>query len=70
MSTPTEKQLSYLNALITKAGMTQEQFNETRGLYETSPWGKRLRAENITRASVSRWITQLKEEIARKETMS
>jgi hypothetical protein len=57
---PTPKQLSYLAALVERAGMTQDQWRESVGLYESSPWGKRLRTEMITRAAVSRWIDALK----------
>jgi hypothetical protein len=57
---PTARQLAYLASLVERAGLTQEQWRESVGLYETSPWGRRLRAEMITRASVSAWIGQLK----------
>jgi hypothetical protein len=60
---PTQRQLDYLNALITQAGMTQDQFGESVGLYESSPWGKRTRTELITRARVSIWIDQLKAKV-------
>jgi hypothetical protein len=60
MTAPTPKQLAYLNSLITRAGMTQEQWRESVGLYEHSPWGNRLRTELITRQRVSIWIDALK----------
>ncbi len=59
-NTPTPKQLSYLAALVSHAGLTQEEWRESVGLYESSPWGNRLRTEMITRAAVSRWIDALK----------
>ena len=59
-SAPTGKQLAYLAALVGQSGQTQEEWRESKGLYETSPWGKRLRTEMITRANVSRWIDELK----------
>lgn len=37
MSAPTEKQKAYLAALIEKAGLTQEEWRESVGLYEKSP---------------------------------
>jgi hypothetical protein len=60
MSNPTPKQLDYLNSLIERAGLTREQFHESTGLYEHSPWGDRLRSELIARANVSRWIDDLR----------
>lgn len=58
---PTDRQRSYLAALIKRAGMTDEEWRDSVGLYETSPWGKRLRTEMITRARMSVWIDQLRE---------
>jgi hypothetical protein len=57
---PTERQLAYLASLVSAAGLTQDEWRTQVGLYETSPWGRRLRTEVITRASVSAWIDQLK----------
>lgn len=59
-SKPTARQLSYLNALIARSGMGQDEWRESVGLYEHSPWGKRLRSELITRQGVSLWIDALK----------
>lgn len=59
-SAPSPEQLSYLADLVAKSGQTQEQWRDSKGLYETSPWGKRLRTEMITRSNVSRWIDELK----------
>lgn len=59
MSAPTPKQRAYLSALITRAGMTQEQWMDTVGLREHSPWGVRVRSELITRARMSVWISDL-----------
>jgi len=59
-SAPTDRQKEYLAALIEKSGQSQEDWREAHGLYEHSPWGKRLRTEMITRASMSRWIDELK----------
>ena len=56
---PTPAQLNYLAALLAQAGMTQEEWRDSVGLYETSAWGKRLRSEIITRSNVSRWISAL-----------
>lgn len=68
---PSPAQLSYLNDLAIKAGYKDgtggRQFREALGLYESSPWGDRLRTEAITSAAVSRWIDLLKEKIAIKE---
>lgn len=58
-SAPTAKQTAYLDALITKAGMTRREWEESVGLIEANPWGGRLRTEAITRANVSRWIDAL-----------
>ena len=60
MSQPTAKQLSYLNALISKSGMTREQWEDSVGLREHSPWGVRMRSEMITRQRVSVWIDMLR----------
>ncbi len=57
---PTAKQLSYLNALIAKSGMTDDEWRESVGLYEHSPWGRRLRSDLITKHRVSIWIDALK----------
>lgn len=59
MSQPTPKQLSYLTALIARSGMTREQWEDSVGLREHSPWGVRFRSENVTRAAVSVWIDRL-----------
>ena len=63
MSNPTPKQLAYLTALIKRAGMTEDQWRDSVGLYEVSPWGRRLRTEAITRTAVSVWIDRLKASI-------
>jgi len=60
MSAPTPKQLSYLTALINRSGMTREQWEDSVGLREHSPWGVRLRTELITRQRVSIWIDALR----------
>ncbi len=57
---PTPKALAYLADLVKKSGQTQEEWRESKGLYEHSPWGRRLRSEAVTSASVSRWISELK----------
>ena len=71
-SGPSTAQLSYLNDLAIKAGYEDgtsgQAFRERFGLYESSPWGNRLRSEAITSAAVSAWIDILKSEIAAKET--
>ena len=67
---PTPAQTHYLSDLIKRSGMSEEDWRDSVGLYEVSPWGKRLRAENITRASVSRWIDRLKTQIAIKESIA
>lgn len=64
-SAPTPKQTAYLAKLIEQAGMTQEEFRESHGLYEHSPWGRRLRSELITRSRVSLWISELKAQVAK-----
>lgn len=63
VSQPTAKQLNYLMSLVKQAGMTQEEWRDSVGLYEVSPWGKRLRSELVTRVSVSRWIDDLRRRI-------
>src|ERR1700728_4335232 len=60
---PTPAQTIYLSDLIKRSGMTPEEWRDSVGLYEVSPWGKRLRTENITRTAMSRWIDQLKGKI-------
>lgn len=60
MTPPSDRQLKYLAALVDRSGMTQDEWRDSVGLYEHSPWGKRLRTESITRAAVSAWIDQLK----------
>lgn len=57
---PTPRQLAYLASLVEKSGMTQDEWRESIGLYEHSPWGKRLRTERVTRSNVSVWIDMLK----------
>lgn len=64
MADPTPRQLAYLASLVEKSGITQDEWRESIGLYEHSPWGKRLRTERITRANVSVWIDMLKKEAA------
>jgi hypothetical protein len=59
MTAPTSRQLAYLAALVERAGMSQDDWRESVGLYEHSAWGRRLRSEMVTRASVSRWIADL-----------
>ena len=69
---PSPRQLDYLNDLAEQAGYAGgtagRPFRERFGLYESSPWGDRLRAEAITSAAVSAWIDILKSEIAAKES--
>lgn len=60
MSQPTSKQLSYLNSLISKSGMSREQWEDSVGLREHSQWGVRMRSELVTRQRVSIWIDQLR----------
>lgn len=60
MASPTPSQLACLSTLISRSGMTQAEWRESVGLYEHSPWGKRLRTEAITRAAVARWIRDLR----------
>ena len=57
---PTAKQLSFLNDLISRSGMTREQWEDQVGLREHSPWGVRMRSELVTRQRVSIWIDALK----------
>lgn len=57
---PTERQLSYLSDLISKAGLTRDEFYQAAGLYEVSPWGKRFRSESLTRSYVSVLIDGLR----------
>jgi hypothetical protein len=56
---PTQRQLDYLNSLIEKSGITQQQWQESVGLIEANAWGGRVRNEMITRRNVSRWIDRL-----------
>jgi hypothetical protein len=56
---PTPRQLSYLADLVKRSGQTQDEWRESKGLYESTPWGRRLRTESITRAAVSTWIGEL-----------
>lgn len=60
MTAPTQRQLDYLNTLIKQSGLTQDEWRESVGLYEHNAFGRRLRAEIINRAAVSRWIADLK----------
>ncbi len=64
MSAPTPRQLAYLASLVTRAGLSQDEWRESVGLYEHSPWGRRLRTEMITRSRVSAWIDDLKSKSA------
>jgi prolyl-tRNA synthetase len=68
VSRPTPKQVEYLHTLMRKAGLTEEEWRESVGLYEYSPWGKRVRSEMITRQRMSVWIAHLRQLVTSRES--